>query len=490
MQSPEEKLLAREIEKEENNRLKNKPVIVITYFMMAVFMCLIGYIIYFMQFQAETTIANSRNVRQDSFADTVERGEIVTSDGEVIANSTTDEEGNTTRHYPHANMFAHTVGYDSYGKSGLELAGNFYMLRSHVNIFEQVTKQMAGEKNRGDTLVTTLNYKLQSAAYEALGSAKGAVVVMETSTGKILAMVSKPDFDANDMDGLWEYLQTEEGSKSTLLLNRATQGLYAPGSTFKVVTLLEYMREHPADHDDYSYTCDGIDDFANIEIHCYNSMSHGQETLKDSLAYSCNCSFANIGMTLDRESYRKTAEALLLNKPLPYDGVYSKSSFEISGSSDDIEMPQTVIGQGNTQITPLNNVLIMAAIANGGELMRPYLIDHIESAGGMTVKTFKPKAYGECMTSAEAAELTEYMRAVADYGTAAAYFNGTPYDVVGKTGTAEYDNEGNCNSWFVGFSHPEDPDIAVAVVVEDTDQVGITGTDVAKRIFDVYYSEN
>ena len=487
MQSPEEKLLAKEIEKDENNRLKNRPVIVITYFMMAIFLCMLGYIIYFMQFKAETTIANSRNNRQDSFADTVERGEIVTSDGEVIATSTTDDEGNTTRIYTHPGMFAHAVGYDTYGKSGLELMGNFYMLRSHVNIFEQVAKQMAGEKNRGDTLVTTLDYKLQSAAYEALGNAKGAVVVIEPSTGKIRAMVSKPDFDANDMDNLWAYLQTEEGSKSTLLLNRATQGLYAPGSTFKVVTLLEYMREHPNDYENYSYTCEGQDDFENIEIHCYNTTWHGQETLADSLAYSCNCSFANIGTTLNKESYRKTAEDLLLNKPLPYDGEYSKSSFDISGQSPDVEMPQTVIGQGNTQITPLNNALIMAAIANGGQLMKPYLIDHIESAGGMTVKTFKPKTCGELLTSKEAQVLIEYMRTVCDYGTAADYFNGTPYDVVGKTGTAEYDNEGNCNSWFVGLSHPEDPDLALAVVVEDTDIVGITGTDVAKRIFDTYY---
>ncbi len=489
MLSPEEQLLAREIERDENNQRKNRPIIVITYSMVLVFMCMIVYLIYFMSFRAETVIANSRNVRQDSFADTVERGDIITSDGEVIATSSTNEDGETDRSYPHANMFAHVVGFDSHGKSGLELSGNFYMLRSHINILEQIKKQLSGEKNRGDNLVTTLSYRLQSAAYEALGNANGAVVVIEPSTGKILAMVSKPDFDANDIDELWEYLHTEEGSQTSVLLNRATQGLYAPGSTFKVVTLLAYLREHPNDYEDYGYACGGQDYYAGITIHCYDSTAHGSETLADSLAYSCNCSFANIGMTLDKDAYRKTAEDLLFNKELPFDGESKRSSFVIDGNTDDIEIPQTAIGQGRTLITPMNNALIMAAIANGGELMTPYLMDHVENDDGVKVKTFKPKAYGALMTSSEAQILTDYMKTVCDYGTAAWYFSGRSYDVCGKTGTAEYDNEGNCNSWFVGFSNPDNPDLVISVVVEDTDRVGITGTGVAQAIFDAYYED-
>lgn len=126
-------------------------------------------------------------------------------------------------------MFSHLVGYDEYGKAGLELAGNFYMLRSHINIFERVYRELKEEKNRGDNVITTVDYDLQAAAYNALGSCKGAVIAIEPSTGKILCMVSKPDYDPNDIENVWSYLQTEEGSESTILLNRATQGLYAPG---------------------------------------------------------------------------------------------------------------------------------------------------------------------------------------------------------------------------------------------------------------------
>ena len=177
--------------------------------MVTLFVGMIAYVIYFMQFKSETVIANSRNVRQDSFASTVERGDIITSDGVVIATSETDENGNTSRSYPYSNMFAHLVGYDEYGKAGLELSGNFYMLRSHINIFERVYREFKEEKNRGDNVVTTVDYDLQAAAYNALGSCKGAVVAIEPSTGKILCMVSKPDYDPIDIENVWSYLQTE-----------------------------------------------------------------------------------------------------------------------------------------------------------------------------------------------------------------------------------------------------------------------------------------
>lgn len=458
--------------------------------MVFIFLSLFGYIIYFMQFKSETIIANSRNIRQDSFADVVERGDIITSDGEIIATSTTDENGVTTRSYPYGNMFAHVVGYDDYGKAGLELQGNFYMLRSHINIFERVYREICEQKNRGDNLITTVNYKLQSAAYNALGSCNGAVIVMEPDTGRILAMVSKPDYDPNNIDAVWDYLQTDEGQESTILLNRATQGRYTPGSTFKVVTLLEYIREHPNKYMDYSYECTGNHIFAGVDIHCIGGSVHGLETLKDSLAYSCNASFANIGSTLSYGSYRSTAEDLLFNKQLPYDGEYVKSSFYIDSDSPDDQIPQTAIGQGETKVSPLHNAMITSAIANGGVLMKPYLIQSIENDDGATIKKFSSKSYGSLITSREADILIDNMKAVADYGSASRYFSGTAYDVAAKTGTAEYDDDGNCNSWFIGFSNPDNPDIVISVVVEDYQIYGVSGAWVAKQIFDAYYSDN
>lgn len=152
---------------------------------------------------------------------------------------------------------------------------------------------------------------LQQAAYNALGENRGAIMVMEASTGKILAMVSGPSYDPNTIAQDWEALNAD--SAYSPLLNRVTQGAYAPGSTFKIVTALEYMREHP-DYQNYSYNCEGSITYEDITIRCFDSTVHGLEDLRSSFANSCNSSFANIGLMLDRNSYRATAEELLFNK--------------------------------------------------------------------------------------------------------------------------------------------------------------------------------
>lgn len=158
------------------------------------------------------------------------------------------------------------------------------------------------QKNIGDNVVTTLDVDLQSAAYNALGDNKGAVVIMEPSTGKVLAMVSKPSFDPNSVAANWDALNSDENS---VLLNRATQGLYAPGSTFKIVTTLEYMREHPDDYNSYSYNCTGSITYGDTTIPCANHAVHGAEDLASSFANSCNSSFCNIGMSLDVKNIRR-----------------------------------------------------------------------------------------------------------------------------------------------------------------------------------------
>lgn len=165
---------------------------------------------------------------------------------------------------------------------------------------------------------------------------------MEPKTGKILAMVSKPDFDPNTVESSWNALSTDENS---VLLNRATQGQYAPGSTFKVVTLLEFMRENP-DYSSYSYNCTGSIENSGIKIHCYNGHVHGQVSLEESLAYSCNTSFSNIGLSLDPVKFKKTAEEVLFDSKLPSDLPYSKSSFTMDSSAGNGTKMMTAMGQG------------------------------------------------------------------------------------------------------------------------------------------------
>ena len=337
----------------------------------------------------------------------------------------------------------------------------------------------------GDTVVTTLDSKLQIAAYNAMGYAKGAVVVMEPDTGKILAMVSKPDFNPNDIDSIWASVTEGTAADNTILLNRTTQGSYPPGSTFKTLTTLEFLREN-VNWRNYRYTCEGEGVFNSVTIHCYNSTVHGEEDLADSLAFSCNTSFSNIGTSLDMDKFHSLCEDFLFNKSLPYGGVYKQSSFVLDGNSDPSQIPQTVIGQGDTLISPLHNAMIMATVANGGVMMKPYIVDSIQNYEGVNVKRFSPSAYKRLMSAQEAQELTELLEGVVDYGTGYGV-NTEAYSVAGKTGTAEYNAEGQSHSWFVGFSNVENPDIVVCVVIEEADVSGVRATSVARQIFDAYY---
>ncbi|OYP02111.1 hypothetical protein CG709_10690 [Lachnotalea glycerini] len=209
------------------------------------FVLLMGYFVYFNIVKSPSIINSSYNTRQDLFAKKVIRGKIVSSDGKILAQTVVSEDGTESREYPYDNMYAHVVGYASKGKAGLESLMNFNLLTSNAPLMERIIKEFKGVKNTGDNVVTTLDSKLQETAYKALGSNNGAVVVMEADTGRILAMVSKPDYNPNDIDTIWDSLVATDNTEDSSLLNRATQGKYPPGSTFKILTLMEYIRENP-----------------------------------------------------------------------------------------------------------------------------------------------------------------------------------------------------------------------------------------------------
>ena len=479
--------LEKEKQRAEKNRIKNRPIVFMTYIMVLTFMALFGYVIYFMFHDADRIVSDSHNKRRDNFDKFVARGEIVSSDGEILAKTVTDDEGNETREYPCGSLFAHTVGYKAYGGSGIEQEYDIDLMRSHENIADKFVNDLNDEKNDGDKVITTYNYDLTQTAAYALGDANGAVVVLDADTGDILVMYSSPTFDPNEIDSVWENIHSEEGSSSTVLLNRCTQGMYAPGSTFKVVTALEYLREHK-DYEDYEHYCEGEDIFNSVSIRCSNSTAHGTLDLKGSLAMSCNTSFANIGANeIDIGKLHNLAEDLLFNKKLPYDQEYNKSEFVLDDDSEKTEIPQTVIGQGDTLITPLHNALIMDAIANGGVLMKPRYVKEIRSVNDALISKNPVKSCGQLIEPELTQKLIPMLEEVCESGTASEYMSSKSYTVAGKTGTAEYDNNGNCNSWFVGFTKTDDPDIVVSVIVEDYTSNQISGTSVASQIMDRYY---
>ena len=451
---------------------------------MGLFIFMMGYIVYFQMVRSKDIINSAYNTRQDAMADRVVRGQILDKDGNILAKTNVGEDGSESREYPYGNMYAHVIGYSTQGKAGLESVENFNLLTSNAFILERIFNELKDKKNIGDNVVTTLDTNLQEAAYDALGNNNGAVVVMEPGTGKILASVSKPDYDPNTVAVDWDSLNTSEDS---VLLNRAMQGQYAPGSTFKVVTTLEYMREY-SDYSNYNFYCESSFSHAGTTINCFQNESHGDEDLGASLANSCNASYSNIGLQLDIGKFKTTAEELLFNKKLPSVLGSSKSKFTLSKDDSDAQVMMTAIGQGDLQVSPYHMALITSAIANGGTLMKPYLVSSVNNYSGTEVLKNLPEKYGNLMTAAEAAQLTEYMKQTVEYGTASS-LGWRNYTVAGKTGTAEYSmDKTKTHSWFIGFSNVDNPELVVSVIVESSDTAGTTATNVAGQIFDSYYN--
>ena len=472
--------------RKKRKRSKNKEYTIISYFFVAIFISLIGYMVYFNVEKREDVISSPYNTRQNQLADRITRGKILSSDGQTLAYTEIDGEGNETRVYPYGNKFAHVVGYDCNGKNGIEALANFSLMSSHNNYIEQVKNEILENKNPGDSVVTTLNTKLQEAAYNALGSYNGAVVVLDPKTGAVLASVSKPDFNPNTVEEDWDALVNDSANSS--LLNRATQGAYPPGSIFKVVDALAYLREHGT-IDGFSYNCKGSITVDDHKIPCFGGEVHGSEDFTKAFAKSCNTAFTQIGLDLGAKNLQETAESLLFNSKLPIPLEYNKRKFDLGSAPGSPLLMQTAIGQGNTLVSPMHMAMITAAIANDGKLMKPYYIEKVETVSGQTVETTKPSVYKELMTAEEAGVLKALMTEVVKSGTATK-LSGESYSAAGKTGSAEYtgsDGKIKTHSWFIGFSNVEELDLAIAVIAEGAGTGSKVAVPVAHQVFNAFY---
>lgn len=484
--------MKKSVEKETSSK-KNKKInksgrqiMNITYLFLFIFVAMIGYFVKFQVKDSDEIINNNYNKRQDVLTETIIRGSIFSDNGEILAQTVVDENGNETRSYPYGSLFAHSVGFSTHGKTGIELLANYKLLTSNAPITEIAENEFKGEKNIGDNVLTSLNVRLTQTAYNALGEHQGAVIALEPSSGKILTMISKPDFDPNTIDSIYDTLVAD--SSNSNLLNRATNGLYTPGSTFKMFTLLEYLKEKP-DYENYSYNCRGSIKVEEYTINCAGGRWHGNEDLTASFANSCNSSFVNLGLTLDRNKLKETCSSLLFNSDLPLNIPYKQSKFVLDSNSSTFETMQTVIGQGKTLITPIHLAMIASALANDGVLMQPYMVTRVENHHGTAVKEYSPVKAATLFNGSEVTALKEFMRAVVTSGTGTK-LNSDLYTAYGKTGTAQINDGSQSNSLFMGFAEKDNRKIAICVVMEDMPEGSTPAVPVAKAVFDEYFSGN
>ncbi len=468
-------------------RKNNREIMCVTWAFVLLFAAMTFYIAHYSVTHKQELINNSYNGRQKMLLAQNQRGSIYSADGDVLARTVTDAEGNDVREYPYGNLFSHVVGYASNGRLGVEAQANYYLINSNAPLSEKAALDIGGKKYPGDDVYTTLNVELQQVASTALGVYDGAIIVTEPSTGKILAMVSKPDFDPSQIETIWDDLVKDEDS--SVLLNRVTQGLYPPGSTFKIITALEYMKENPDTYTGYQYQCNGSIKRGEDRIGCYHGSVHGSVGFTRSFAKSCNTSFANIGLSLDKSDFANTLDSLLFNQELPVSFLSGVSRIDVNEETSESDMMQVSIGQGTTSITPLHLNMITCAIANQGILMKPYVVDHVQSSSGSKVKEFSASSYGKLIDPKEAGILKELMADVVEEGTASR-LKGLSYTAAGKTGSAEYGTvKGDSHAWFTGFAPVEDPKICVTIIIEGAGAGGDYAVPIAKRLFDAYFED-
>lgn len=453
----------------------NKKIIRVLVVVALMFLSLVTYLLYFNMFSAEKVASNPYNKRQWEDERYVVRGSIYDCNGEVLAKTEVNGD-ERTRVYPYGHLYSHVIGYYSkvYGKTQLEMKYDKELL-GHGDISINFN-----ELRSGYDLHLTIDNDLQSYAYDQLKGRNGAVVALEPSTGKILAMVSYPDFNpsASALEQNWNSIVERKDSP---LLARATNGLYPPGSTYKIATTVAAYNAGYATHTFEDNGSFKLDDF---KVENYGGKSYGNIDLKTAFEVSSNAVFCSLGYELGSENILSNAEGFGINKDINTDIPVAKSKIEYKKMSN-ADAALVSIGQGQLLMTPLHVAMMGASVANNGSMMKPYLVDSITTSSGMTIGTARQESLYMPMSSMCAGYLNELMTGVVKEGTGkSAAISGIT--VAGKTGTAENETDKD-HAWFVGYAPAEKPQIAVAVLLEyDGGAGGSNAAPIARNIIRRY----
>lgn len=420
------------------------------------------YLLYFSLFKAKKVADNSYNQRLTQDADRIVRGKIYDRNGEVLASNNTDENGDPVRFYAYPRIYSHILGYSSkkYGKTGLERTLNKTLLGiEDTPIFEIMG--WIENNSVGNDVALTIDTNAQMTAYNLLEGHIGAAVAMNPRTGEIYAMASRPTFNPNDLENEWEtYLEDE----SAPLLPRATQGLYTPGSVFKIITATAVAEDPSIDE---TYTDTGELVVEGYTIRNYDEKSYGDVDLTDAIANSINTYFGQKAIDLGGAKMDAVCKRFGFGAEIPFELPIASSVSGFSSSSQKIDIAQGGYGQGTTLVTPIEMALATSAIAAGGEMPVPTLVRAVMTPDGNILRTMRPRAYATVTDAKSAAKVTQAMEAMAMNSYAAI----PGVRVAGKSGTAET-TSGKTHAWFVAFAPVENPRVAVAVVLEEDGTFG------------------
>jgi len=412
-----------------------------------------------------------------------ERGEILVGQTAVAKSVPVDDEYKYQRVYDEGKLYAHVTGsYSFFGASGgLEQAENSLLSGSSDKLFyRRVSDLFTGRRAQGANVETTLDPLVQAAAADGLKGIKGAAVALDPKTGAILAMVSNPTYDPNDLAS--HDLREVERNSTALnkdpgkpLLNRSINELYPPGSVFKVVTAAAALSTGESTENSVlpgPAVLDLPDTSADLPNHDDRACSpSGEVTMTEALAVSCNTAFAYLGMQIGADALQSQAAKFGFGDALSVPMRVTPSS--VPAEMNKPQLAQSSIGQYDVRVTPLQMAMVAAGVANRGVVMKPYLVESVIGSDLAVIESADPQELSQAVTPEVAGQLTRMMEAVVNDGTGTkAQIPGV--DVAGKTGTAQHGEGRKAHAWFISFAPANDPKIAVAVIAEDG---GVAGSE-------------
>lgn len=471
----------------------NRPIVRLYALVAMLFALLVAFTSRWTVFEAANLRDSKFNSRRVLAEARTERGEILAADGTVLARSVRTREGTYERRYPAGSLFAAAVGYFSptRGATGIEGYRSEALEGRQGGSLQRLLDQLQGISTGGDTVQTTLVPAAQRAAMSALGGREGAVVALDPRTGAVKAMASSPSFDPNLMTTEAGARRLEAASGSSQL-NRATQGGYAPGSTFKVLTASAAIDTGAFTPLSTLSGRNGIL-ISGVPLHNDQNESFGEITLTQALAQSVNTVYAQVAQRLGRPTMERYMQRFGFGAKPQLD--YPADEMSASGeyfrerltppSSELVDLGRMGIGQDHLEVTPLQMAQVASAVANGGVLMAPHLTQRIIDPEGRTVLQVAPRAQGRVMSASTAAQVTKMMEAVVNEGTGTtAQIPGI--QVAGKTGTAETPlGQTTNNAWFIAFAPASKPTVAVAATLAKVPGYGATyAAPVAKQVME------
>jgi peptidoglycan glycosyltransferase len=459
----------------------NKPIRVVSVFCLVLFMALLVNSTYLMYVRADTLSDDPRNRRVTTAAFSRERGAILVGKEAIARSVPSDDQYKFQRTYSQPFKYAPITGYFSwFSQTGVERSQNDVLAGDDSRLFvTRLVDMLSNTDPKGGNVLLTVDAAAQDAAWAGLealpGDAQGAVVALQPTTGRVLAMASTPTFDPNnfashDFDAVREVDERLNDDPSEPLINRATGTTLPPGSTFKLVTAAAAIES--GNYDAESMVPGGFRfqlPQSETTVPNYDGGNCGGRriTMTQALQVSCNVTFLSLANELGNEAMADQAEAF---------GFNSTSLEDLGGQAEslyprDMDPPQTAlsgIGQSSVTATPLQMAMVAAAIANGGDVMRPYVVEEVRAPNLSVLDRTDPQSISKAISSSTADELTEMMVATVAAGTASpAQIPGM--DVAGKTGTAQSSGDRPPYAWFVSFAPADDPQVAVAVLVQSSD---------------------